>query len=50
MELVHKQLEAERARIPRASPYPYTTDYPVVRNLISLPLISTMITMTKMVP
>ncbi|XP_062150898.1 protein TPX2 [Alnus glutinosa] len=30
MELVHKQLEAERARIPRASPYPYTTDYPVI--------------------
>jgi len=50
MELVHKQLEAERARIPRASPYPYTTDYPVVRNLISLPLISTMMHKTRAFP
>lgn len=30
-ELVHKQMEEERARIPRANPYPYTTDYPVVK-------------------
>ncbi|XP_023531076.1 protein TPX2-like [Cucurbita pepo subsp. pepo] len=30
MELVHKQLEEERAAIPRATPYPYTTDYPVI--------------------
>jgi len=30
MGLVHKQLEEERAAIPRAKPYPYTTDYPVV--------------------
>lgn len=29
-ELLQKQLEEERARIPRAHPYPYTTDYPVV--------------------
>lgn len=29
-ELMQKQLEEERARIPRAHPYPYTTDYPVV--------------------
>ncbi|KAL5972532.1 hypothetical protein ACLOJK_039336 [Asimina triloba] len=29
-EVVRKQLEEERARIPRANPYPYTTDYPVV--------------------
>ena len=43
MELVHKQLEAERARIPKANPYPYTTDYPVVRKLINLLLISGMI-------
>ncbi|CAJ1978904.1 unnamed protein product [Sphenostylis stenocarpa] len=30
MELLHKQLEEEIARIPKANPYPYTTDYPVV--------------------
>ncbi|CAA3028854.1 TPX2 isoform X2 [Olea europaea subsp. europaea] len=30
MELTQKQLEEERARIPRACPYPYTTDYPVI--------------------
>ncbi|KAG7011981.1 Protein TPX2, partial [Cucurbita argyrosperma subsp. argyrosperma] len=30
MGLVHKQLEEERAVIPRAKPYPYTTDYPVM--------------------
>ncbi|KAL2483336.1 Protein TPX2 [Forsythia ovata] len=30
MELMQKQLEEERARIPRAYPYPYTTDYPVI--------------------
>ena len=29
-ELMQKQLEEERARIPRAHPYPYTTDFPVV--------------------
>ncbi|KAK9075100.1 hypothetical protein SSX86_003419 [Deinandra increscens subsp. villosa] len=30
MEIIHKQVEEERARIPKATPYPYTTDYPVV--------------------
>lgn len=30
MELMQKQLEEERARVPKANPYPYTTDYPVV--------------------
>ncbi|ONI17147.1 hypothetical protein PRUPE_3G140300 [Prunus persica] len=25
-----KQLEEERARVPKANPYPYTTDYPVI--------------------
>ncbi|XP_051151988.1 protein TPX2 isoform X2 [Andrographis paniculata] len=30
MELMQKELEEERARVPRANPYPYTTDYPVV--------------------
>ncbi|XP_041006375.1 protein TPX2 isoform X2 [Juglans microcarpa x Juglans regia] len=30
MELRQKQLEEERARVPRANPYPYTTDYPVI--------------------
>ncbi|KAI3736113.1 hypothetical protein L6452_15646 [Arctium lappa] len=30
MEIIHKQIEDERARIPKATPYPYTTDYPVV--------------------
>ncbi|KAI4385027.1 hypothetical protein MLD38_003099 [Melastoma candidum] len=29
-ELTQKQLEEERTRIPKASPYPYTTDFPVV--------------------
>ncbi|XP_038683473.1 protein TPX2-like isoform X2 [Tripterygium wilfordii] len=29
-EIMQKQLEDERARIPRAKPYPYTTDYPVI--------------------
>ncbi|XP_068656358.1 protein TPX2-like [Aristolochia californica] len=29
-ELLQKQLEEERARIPKANPYPYTTDIPVV--------------------
>lgn len=31
MELVQKQLEEERARLPKANPYPYTTDFPVVK-------------------
>uniref|UniRef100_A0A5B7AV34 Protein TPX2 n=1 Tax=Davidia involucrata TaxID=16924 RepID=A0A5B7AV34_DAVIN len=30
MEVIEKQLEEERARIPKAYPYPYTTDYPVI--------------------
>ncbi|KAK1388873.1 Targeting protein for XKLP2 [Heracleum sosnowskyi] len=30
MELMQKQLEEERARVPKALPYPYTTDYPVL--------------------
>ncbi|BAT90100.1 hypothetical protein LR48_Vigan08g104700 [Vigna angularis] len=30
MELLHKELEEEIARIPKANPYPYTTDYPVI--------------------
>ncbi|KAK3040493.1 hypothetical protein RJ639_028778 [Escallonia herrerae] len=30
MEVIHKQIEEERARVPKASPYPYTTDYPVL--------------------
>ncbi|XP_077253897.1 targeting protein for XKLP2 isoform X2 [Tasmannia lanceolata] len=29
-ELLQKQIEEERARIPKANPYPYTTDYPVI--------------------
>ncbi|XP_021842729.1 protein TPX2 isoform X2 [Spinacia oleracea] len=29
-ELVQKQLEEEKARVPKATPYPYTTDFPVV--------------------
>lgn len=29
-ELLRKQWVEERARIPKASPYPYTTDYPVI--------------------
>ena len=34
-QIFHKQLEEERARIPKANPYPYTTDYPVVENILS---------------
>ncbi|XP_019449032.1 PREDICTED: protein TPX2-like isoform X2 [Lupinus angustifolius] len=30
IELLQKQLDEERARVPKANPYPYTTDYPVV--------------------
>ncbi|MCL7043533.1 hypothetical protein MKW94_002040, partial [Papaver nudicaule] len=29
-EILQKQYEEERARIPKATPYPYTTDYPVI--------------------
>ncbi|XP_010272382.1 PREDICTED: protein TPX2-like [Nelumbo nucifera] len=29
-ELLEKQWEEEKARIPKAMPYPYTTDYPVI--------------------
>ncbi|VFQ88015.1 unnamed protein product [Cuscuta campestris] len=29
-ELLQKQIEEERARLPKANPYPYTTDYPVI--------------------
>lgn len=32
-ELMRKQWEDEKARVPKANPYPYTTDYPVVHNL-----------------
>ncbi|XP_010260277.1 PREDICTED: protein TPX2-like isoform X2 [Nelumbo nucifera] len=30
MELQQKQWQEEKARIPKATPYPYTTDYPVI--------------------
>ncbi|KAL4271682.1 hypothetical protein GQ457_13G006360 [Hibiscus cannabinus] len=30
MEIIEKQLEEERARVPKANPYPYTTDYPAI--------------------
>ena len=30
MELLQKQLEDEATRVPKAKPYPYTTDYPVI--------------------
>ncbi|GLU06390.1 hypothetical protein SLE2022_234300 [Rubroshorea leprosula] len=30
MELMQKQLEEEKARVPKANPYPYTTDFPVI--------------------
>ena len=35
-EVVQKLLEEERARIRKANPYPYTTDYPVVPKFITL--------------
>lgn len=30
MELLQKELEEEATRVPKANPYPYTTDYPVI--------------------
>lgn len=33
-QLLQKELEEEWARIPKATPYPYTIDYPVVRSII----------------
>ncbi|RZC65330.1 hypothetical protein C5167_009021 [Papaver somniferum] len=30
VEILQKQYEEDRARIPKATPYPYTTDYPVI--------------------
>ncbi|PON34840.1 TPX [Parasponia andersonii] len=30
IEAAQKQWEEERARVPKANPYPYTTDYPVI--------------------
>ncbi|CAK8577038.1 unnamed protein product [Lathyrus sativus] len=30
LELLEKQLEEEATRVPKANPYPYTTDYPVI--------------------
>ncbi|OMO62772.1 TPX2 protein family [Corchorus capsularis] len=30
MEVIEKRIEEERARVPKANPYPYTTDYPVI--------------------
>lgn len=32
LQILQRQLEEETARIPKASPYPYTTDYPVVQS------------------
>ncbi|KAG6530653.1 hypothetical protein ZIOFF_012896 [Zingiber officinale] len=29
-QVLYKELEEERARIPKANPYPYTTDFPVM--------------------
>ncbi|MCE2056107.1 hypothetical protein HAX54_044055, partial [Datura stramonium] len=29
-ELLQKQIEEEKSRVPKATPYPYTTDYPVI--------------------
>ncbi|XP_031498883.1 protein TPX2 [Nymphaea colorata] len=29
-EVLHEQLEEQKARVPKASPYPYSTDYPVI--------------------
>ncbi|XVF02030.1 hypothetical protein REPUB_Repub04eG0141100 [Reevesia pubescens] len=30
MEIIEKQFEEEKARVPKANPYPYTTDYPEI--------------------
>lgn len=34
MEVIQKKWEEERARIPKANPYPYTTDFPLVRKML----------------
>lgn len=34
MKVMEKEMEEEKARVPRAHPYPYTTDYPVVQKFI----------------
>ncbi|KAE8706216.1 Protein TPX2 [Hibiscus syriacus] len=31
MEILEKQFEEEQARVPKATPYSYTTDYPVIK-------------------
>lgn len=33
-QLARKQEEEEKARVRKATPYPYTTDYPVVRIIL----------------
>ncbi|KAJ6834847.1 protein TPX2 [Iris pallida] len=30
VQILEKQIEDEKARVPKANPYPYTTDYPVI--------------------
>lgn len=39
VKLMEKAMEEEKARVPRANPYPYTTDYPVVRKYIYILLV-----------
>lgn len=34
MEVVQKQWEEEKARVPKANPYPYTTDFPMVHKFV----------------
>lgn len=34
--MMEKEMEEEKARVPRANPYPYTTDYPVVQKIIHI--------------
>jgi targeting protein for Xklp2 len=39
-QLARKQMENEKARLYKANPYPYTTDYPVVPENFFLNFIS----------
>ncbi|AEE27612.1 targeting protein for XKLP2 [Arabidopsis thaliana] len=38
MELMYKKLGDVKARVPKANPYPYTTDYPVKREMVLINL------------
>ena len=39
-QLLQKKMEEEKARVHKANPYPYTTDYPVVRENLTTNIFS----------